>query len=249
MSTLLALMDGLDPRGAVVVVGATNRPDALDPALRRPGRFDRELLFPLPNEGARAAILRIHTRGWASPPDARTVAALAARTSGFGGADLKALCTEAALRALRRAYPSIYESDARLDVRPSDVGVTRRDWLDALGGVTPASARSAAGCTAALPPHLAPALGGPLAAALAAVRAAFAPAAAVMDAAAAGTVGSLAVRGVRGVAVRMTTTARTRRSAGQRRVAPLLPPSLPFTASSRRAARLPPPPRPAGRPA
>ena len=194
VSTLLALMDGLDPRGAVVVVGATNRPDALDPALRRPGRFDRELLFPLPNEGARAAILRIHTRGWAAPPDDRLVASLAARTGGFGGADLKALCTEAALAALRRTYPAIYESEARLDVRPADVGVTRRDFLAALGAVTPASARSAAGCAAGLPPHLGPALGPALAAALASVRAAFAPAAAALDAAAAGTVGCLAVR-------------------------------------------------------
>ncbi len=61
MSTLLALMDGLDSRGQVVVIGATNRPDAVDPALRRPGRFDRELLFPLPNANARAAILDINT--------------------------------------------------------------------------------------------------------------------------------------------------------------------------------------------
>ena len=195
VSTLLALMDGLDPRGAVVVVGATNRPDALDPALRRPGRFDRELLFPLPNEGARAAILRIHTKDWATAPDGRLVAALAARTGGFGGADLKALCTEAALRALRRTYPAIYESEARLAVVPADVAVTRRDFLDALGGVTPASARSAAGCAAALPAHLGPSLGGALVAALASLRSAFAPAAAVLDAAAAGAVGSLAVRG------------------------------------------------------
>ena len=61
VSTLLALMDGLDSRGQVVVIGATNRPDAIDPALRRPGRFDRELLFPLPDAAARAEILKIHT--------------------------------------------------------------------------------------------------------------------------------------------------------------------------------------------
>jgi SpoVK/Ycf46/Vps4 family AAA+-type ATPase len=68
VSTLLALMDGLDNRGQVVIIGATNRIDAIDGALRRPGRFDRELLFPLPDLRARAEILDIHTRAWACPP-------------------------------------------------------------------------------------------------------------------------------------------------------------------------------------
>lgn len=67
VSTLLALMDGMDNRGQVIVIGATNRPDAVDPALRRPGRFDREFYFPLPDVKARFKILQIQTRKWSSP--------------------------------------------------------------------------------------------------------------------------------------------------------------------------------------
>ncbi len=89
VSTLLALLDGLDSRGQVVVIGATNRVDALDGALRRPGRFDRELVFPLPNEAARAEILKIHTAGWAEPPPAQLLGELAAASVGYAGADLK----------------------------------------------------------------------------------------------------------------------------------------------------------------
>ena len=91
--------------GDVVVIGATNRPDALDPALRRPGRFDRELQFCAPDETQRRAILALHTESWApsSKPTPQLLSALAARTAGFCGADLRALCTEAALAAVRRA--------------------------------------------------------------------------------------------------------------------------------------------------
>ena len=67
VSTLLALMDGMDGRGQVIVIGATNRPDSVDPALRRPGRFDREFYFPLPNKDGRRSILNIHTKGWDPP--------------------------------------------------------------------------------------------------------------------------------------------------------------------------------------
>ena len=98
-------MDGLDARGQVVVVAATNRIDAIDPALRRPGRFDRELLFSLPNEAARAKIFEIHTRGWKPPPTAEFRDALAKSTVGFCGADIKQLCVEAALASLRRCFP------------------------------------------------------------------------------------------------------------------------------------------------
>lgn len=89
VSTLLALMDGLDSRGQVVVVGATNRIDAIDGALRRPGRFDRELLFPLPNLAARRAILDIHTRAWSCKPEAGLKEALGRATAGYCGADIK----------------------------------------------------------------------------------------------------------------------------------------------------------------
>ena len=112
VATLLALMDGLADRGDVVVIGATNRPDALDPALRRPGRFDRELQFCAPDETQRRAILALHTESWApsSKPTPQLLSALAARTAGFCGADLRALCTEAALAAVRRARPDLYEN-------------------------------------------------------------------------------------------------------------------------------------------
>lgn len=89
VSTLLALMDGMDGRGQVVVIGATNRPDSVDPALRRPGRFDREFYFPLPTKEARLSILSIHTRNWEPPITEELKEVLAGATNGFGGADLR----------------------------------------------------------------------------------------------------------------------------------------------------------------
>lgn len=92
VSTLLALMDGMDGRGQVVVIGATNRPDAIDPALRRPGRFDREFFFPLPGLDARERILRIMTRkwdGWDGEKGQENTKGLAKLTKGYGGADLR----------------------------------------------------------------------------------------------------------------------------------------------------------------
>ena len=92
VSTLLALMDGMDGRGQVVVIGATNRPDAVDPALRRPGRFDREFYFPLPGLDAREKILRIITKkwqGWEGEEGETRAKGLANLTKGYGGADLR----------------------------------------------------------------------------------------------------------------------------------------------------------------
>jgi SpoVK/Ycf46/Vps4 family AAA+-type ATPase len=92
VSTLLALMDGMDGRGQVVVIGATNRPDAVDPALRRPGRFDREFYFPLPTLEARKKILSIMTKkwaGWEGEKGEEQVAGLVKLTKGYGGADLR----------------------------------------------------------------------------------------------------------------------------------------------------------------
>ena len=93
VSTLLALMDGMDGRGQVVVIGATNRPDAVDPALRRPGRFDREFYFPLPSLEAREKILGIMTKGWegwgVDGKGEENVKGLAKLTKGYGGADLR----------------------------------------------------------------------------------------------------------------------------------------------------------------
>lgn len=89
VSTLLALMDGMDGRGQVIVIGATNRPDAVDPALRRPGRFDREFYFPLPNLEARRKILEINTKKWDPPIREEFLDELAHLTKGYGGADLR----------------------------------------------------------------------------------------------------------------------------------------------------------------
>ena len=128
-------MDGLDARGQVVVVAATNRIDAIDPALRRPGRFDRELLFSLPNETARAKIFEIHTRNWNPPPSKEFRDALAKSTVGFCGADIKQLCVEAALAALRRCFPQVYSSEHKLVLDPSAVTPVYRDFVSAMGRV------------------------------------------------------------------------------------------------------------------
>jgi DNA polymerase III delta prime subunit len=128
VSTLLALMDGLEDRGRVVVIGATNRPDTLDPALRRPGRFDRELVFPLPDAAARRHILTIQLAKKAMPdsPEQRTALLndLTEMTEGYSGADLGALCTEASLHRLRTALPQLYLSSTRLIV-PRELEKTR----------------------------------------------------------------------------------------------------------------------------
>ena len=160
VATLLALMDGLADRGDVVVIGATNRPDALDPALRRPGRFDRELQFCAPDETQRRAILALHTESWApsSKPTPQLLSALAARTAGFCGADLRALCTEAALAAVRRARPDLYENTPG---SRTAVVVSARDFEAAARKAAPAALRRSdldvdACAPQALAPHRAP---------------------------------------------------------------------------------------------
>lgn len=141
VSTLLALMDGMDNRGQVVVIGATNRPDSVDPALRRPGRFDREFYFPLPNLQARRRILAIHTAKWDPPlPDA-FLDKVASLTKGYGGADIRALCTESALIAIQRAYPQIYATRQRLLVDPSQIQVEPADFMAAIERIQPSSTR------------------------------------------------------------------------------------------------------------
>ena len=142
VSTLLALMDGLDSRGQVVVIGATNRPDAIDPALRRPGRFDRELLFPLPNANARSTILDINTKSWSPSLSSDIKDWVVKNSAGFCGADLKALCAEATLVALRRTFPQVYQSHERLTLDSSKISITRGDFAAALGKVVPSSRRS-----------------------------------------------------------------------------------------------------------
>ncbi|KAF8374776.1 lex-1 [Pristionchus pacificus] len=142
VSTLLALMDGLDSRGEVVVIGATNRLDTIDPALRRPGRFDRELKFSLPDASARRDILDIHTKEWGGcKPAPNVMEWLADGSSGYCGADLKFLCTEAVLIALRERYPHIYMSSERLLLDPNQVVIEQRHLQDAMRRITPASRR------------------------------------------------------------------------------------------------------------
>ncbi|EPY49237.1 ATPase with bromodomain protein [Schizosaccharomyces cryophilus OY26] len=144
VSTLLALMDGLDSRGQVVVIGATNRPNDIDSALRRPGRFDREFYFSLPSQEARMKILKVHTKHCSPSLSDIYLSDLAAATSGYGGADLKALCTEAALQAVRRCYPQIYHSSEKYLISPDKIQVDALDFERALEKVNVSTRRGSA---------------------------------------------------------------------------------------------------------
>ncbi|CAG9112238.1 unnamed protein product [Plutella xylostella] len=151
VGTLLAEMDGLCDRGEVIIIGATNRLDAVDPALRRAGRFDRELYFPPPHTTARRDILDIYTKHWEPAPSDSTLEAIANLTNGYGGSDLKALCSEAVLKALRRTYPQVYESEQALLIDAKNVEVTKRDMLEAMQSLVAAGARAAPPPASALP--------------------------------------------------------------------------------------------------
>jgi transitional endoplasmic reticulum ATPase len=138
VAQLLALMDGLDRRQQVIVIAATNLPDALDPALRRPGRFDREIEIPPPDRAGRREILDIHSCGM--PLDgAVSLDSLAARTHGFVGADLAALCREAAMRCLRRNLNALTSGA----IAPGDLLVTVPDFDAALLDIEPSAMRGA----------------------------------------------------------------------------------------------------------
>ncbi len=141
VAQLLALMDGLESRGKVVVIGATNRPNALDPALRRPGRFDREIEIGIPGKNARKEILEIHTRGVPLAEDV-DLEKLADMTHGYVGADLAALVKEAAMRALRRVIPEI---DLEMEKIPVEIleklQVTWDDFMDAYREMQPSTMR------------------------------------------------------------------------------------------------------------
>uniref|UniRef100_A0A3B4ENX9 ATPase family AAA domain-containing protein 2 n=1 Tax=Pygocentrus nattereri TaxID=42514 RepID=A0A3B4ENX9_PYGNA len=158
VSTLLALMDGLDSRGEVVVIGATNRLDSIDPALRRPGRFDREFLFGLPDREARKAILKIHTRQWKPSPSDAFLEELSDKCVGYCGADVKAVCTEAALCALRRRYPQIYGTSSKLLLDVNSISISSRDFVYAMMKMVPASQRAVSSPARALDPVLQPLL-------------------------------------------------------------------------------------------
>jgi transitional endoplasmic reticulum ATPase len=141
VAQLLTMMDGLKERGQVVVIGATNRVDAIDPALRRPGRFDREIEIAVPNETDRTEILRIHCRGMPIAEDVDLVK-LAQQTHGYVGADLAALAREGAIRALRRYLPQI---DLEAEEIPPEIlesmQVRYSDFREALRDVGPSAMR------------------------------------------------------------------------------------------------------------
>ncbi len=141
VSQLLSLMDGLQSRGKVVVIGATNRPNALDPALRRPGRFDREIEIGVPNKDGRLQVLQIHTRGMPLAKDV-DVKRLANVTHGFVGADLEALTKEAALHALRRILPEIdFEAESVPAEILNKIIVDMNDFQESLKEIEPSAMR------------------------------------------------------------------------------------------------------------
>jgi transitional endoplasmic reticulum ATPase len=138
---LLTLLDGLQTRGQVIVVGATNRPDALDPALRRPGRFDREIGLRAPDSAGRLSILRIHSRDMPLA-DQVDLAELARITPGFVGADLSALCRESAMAALRRTFPRAALTSGSIPTEQLlTLTVATNDFVDALRTVEPSATR------------------------------------------------------------------------------------------------------------
>ena len=141
VAQLLALMDGLMERGQVVVIGATNMPELVDPALRRPGRFDREISIGVPDRAARREILGIHSRRMplAADVDLESIAQI---THGYVGADLEVLCKEAGMVALRRLVPQVrFEADLEPQLDALAFQVTREDFLAAFKVVEPTSTR------------------------------------------------------------------------------------------------------------
>ena len=141
VAQLLTMMDGLEERGQVVVIGATNRVDAIDAALRRPGRFDREIEIGVPSEPDRVEILKIHTRGMPLAEDV-SLDLLAQQTHGFVGADLAALAREGAIRALRRYLPTLDLDAAEIPQEVLDtLKVVPPDFRSALRDVGPSAMR------------------------------------------------------------------------------------------------------------
>jgi len=141
VSQLLTLMDGLKARGKVVVIAATNRPNAIDPALRRPGRFDREIEIGIPDEEGRHDILQIHTRGMPLEQDI-DLKSYAKVTHGFVGADLEMVAKEAAMRSLRRIIPEINLKETKIPANVlNKIKITNQDFDDALKDVHPSAMR------------------------------------------------------------------------------------------------------------
>ncbi|MFQ6118869.1 MAG: CDC48 family AAA ATPase, partial [Methanosarcinales archaeon] len=140
VAQLLAMLDGLEERGQVIVIGATNRINAIDPALRRPGRFDREIEIGVPNREDRIEILQIHTRGMPLNSDV-DLEKFADITHGFVGADLQALCKEAAMKSLRRYLPNINLDEEIPKKILEGMEVINQDFEDALKEIEPSAMR------------------------------------------------------------------------------------------------------------
>jgi transitional endoplasmic reticulum ATPase len=141
VSQLLTLMDGLEARGKVVVIGATNRVNSIDPALRRPGRFDREIEIGIPDEEGRLDILHIHTRGMPLTEDVK-LEYFAKITHGFVGADLESLCKEAAMRSLTRVIPEINLDQTKIPIEVlNKIRIGNKDFEDALKDIHPSAMR------------------------------------------------------------------------------------------------------------
>ncbi len=140
VAQLLALMDGLNDRGNVIVLGATNRPESVDPALRRPGRFDREIEISVPNADGRLEILQIHTRGM--PLQDVDLKILAAELHGYTGADIKSLCREAAMKAVRTYLPDIENESEKISPEIlQKMVITLQDFFDAMREIVPTAMR------------------------------------------------------------------------------------------------------------
>ncbi|WP_406532255.1 CDC48 family AAA ATPase [Methanobrevibacter sp.] len=140
VAQLLTLMDGLKSRGQVVVIGATNRPDSLDPALRRPGRFDREIEIGVPDSEERKEVLEIHTRNMPLADDV-DLDKIANTTHGFVGADLESLCKEAAMRVVRRILPEIQNDEEIPKEVMEKIVVTGEDFKNAQKEIQPSALR------------------------------------------------------------------------------------------------------------
>jgi len=141
VSQLLSLMDGIEARGKLVVIAATNRPNAIDPALRRPGRFDREIEIGIPDQEGRFDVLQIHTRGMPLTEDV-DLESIAKVTHGFVGADLEALSKEAAMRSLRRILPEISMEQSKIPIEIlNKIKITNEDFQNALKDVQPSALR------------------------------------------------------------------------------------------------------------
>ena len=140
VAQLLTLMDGLKSRGQVVVIGATNRPDSLDPALRRPGRFDREIEIGVPDSEERKEVLEIHTRNMPLADDV-DLDKIATTTHGFVGADLESLCKEAAMRVVRRILPEIQNDEEIPKEVMEKIVVTGEDFKNAQKEIQPSALR------------------------------------------------------------------------------------------------------------